>query len=883
MPKRRGVASKVGRETGFAEFDPDGRLRLANQAFLDLVRTGAAAPQDVIGIKRRDLLKQVFESFECFDGTRWPEPGARKSKRSDPVGRAISRWAASEKGAIEARCADGRWYLLTSYPRPDAGMTFVAVDMTEQKTAELAKHDSDEMLRLITDNHPLPVWVADIETGEILYESLAASNLLGRKWDGDRTQFISGYYQHPEDREAVKRLMEDNDILIDHEVEFRRSDGETVWISSNVRRSEYRGRPVFVSGITDVTVRRQRERELVEARELLVDAIESLSEGFALYDRNERLVMCNSRYREMNEPCPHCIEVGKTWSEIVLDSAHAGLFPAAVGREEQWLDEQITDLKTNRYSREMLQSNGRWYSASRTPTREGGFVITRIDVTERTQIVEAQRQADAVLRQVLDACPATIQMTSAVDGRILYRTPATLALFGDARSSKNYYVNARARAEYIARLRQTKAVDDFEVDLIRGNGEIMRALVSSRLIEFQGEEVIVSHTFDLTDRIAMEDELSRQRESLHQSEKMRALGELLAGVAHELNNPLSVVVGQSLLLKETADDDRTRKRAERIGNAADRCARIVKTFLAMARQQPARTVNASLNSMLESALEMAGYAIRASNIDLNLSLSPDLPPVWCDPDQLSQVFINLLVNAEQALQEREGDRRINVITRPNRNGTKVLVEITDNGPGIPEEIRSRIFEPFFTTKEVGSGTGIGLAFCHRIVETQGGSIRVMGNHMGGTTFIVRLPASSTADTGQDGLEDAAAAGDGMAILIIDDEADVAEFIGETLSHDGFEVTHAPSGQQALSELRKRPYAAILSDLKMPGMDGPELFGELKKRYPHLVGKLGFMTGDTMSPRARGFLEASGRPFLEKPIRPAELRDFVLRLRDSVPA
>jgi len=881
MPKRRGVASEVGRETGFAKFDSAGKLSLANQAFLDLIRTEGPGPQDAAGSDCRELLGKVFESFDRLDGAEWPVPQAKKGKKSDLVEQAIARWAASEHGAIEARCTDGRWYLLTSYPKPDGGITFIAVDMTEQKNAELEKHDSDEMLRLITDSHPLPVWVADIETGEILYESLAASNLLGRKWDADKAQFISGYYQRPEDREAVKRLMEENDVLFDHEVEFRKSDGETVWISANVRRSEYRGRPVFVSGISDVTLRRQRERELVEARELLVDAIESLTEGFALYDRNERLVMCNSRYREMNEPCPECIEVGKTWSEIVLDSARAGLFPAAIGREKQWLKEQARELRTNRYSREMLQSNGRWYSASRTPTREGGFVITRIDVTERTQIVEAQRQSDAVLRQVLDACPANIQMTSAVDGRILYRTPATLALFGDAQSSKDYYVNAKDRADYIARLRQTKAVDDLEVDLIRSNGEIMRALISSRLIEFQGEEVVVSQTVDLTDRIAMEDELSRQRDSLHQSEKLRALGELLAGVAHELNNPLSVVVGQSLLLKETAEDDRTRKRAEKIGNAADRCARIVKTFLAMARQQPARTVNASVNDMLESALEMAGYAIRASNIDLSLSLSPDLPPVWCDPDQLSQVFINLLVNAEQALHDRDADRRISVITRPNRKKTKVLIEITDNGPGIPEEIRSRIFEPFFTTKDVGAGTGIGLAFCHRIVETQGGSIRVMANHMGGSTFIVRLPASSSADAGLDGGEDAATFGYGTAILIVDDESDVAEFIGETLSNDGFEVTHAASGHQALSELRKRPYAVILSDLKMPGMDGPELFAELKKRYPHLVGKLGFMTGDTMSPRARGFLEASGRPFLEKPIRPAELRDFVLRLRDEV--
>ncbi|HMB47874.1 MAG TPA: PAS-domain containing protein, partial [Afifellaceae bacterium] len=625
----------MAKDTGFAEFDSRGKLQEANQAFLDLIADDNTAHGDVENQDCQVLLARIFNALDLLDGAPVPDLTTDDPASDEAISQLVSRWATAGEGPLEARATDGRWYLLTSYPRSNGVTTFIALDITERKTAELAQHDSDEMLRLITDSHPLPVWVADIETGEILYESLSASNMLGREWKPGRQQSIVDHYARAEDREAVKRLMLDRDSLFDHEVEFKKADGSTVWISSNVRRSTYRGRPVFVSGIADVTMRRLREQELVQARELLIDAIESLSEGFALYDREERLIMCNNRYREMNEPFPQAIETGRTWSEIVMASARAGLFPAAVGREEEWLKEQTQDLKTNRYSREMLQSNGRWYSASRTPTRDGGFVITRIDVTERTQILEAQRQADAVLRQVLDACPATIQMTSATDGRILYRSPATLALFGDAGTSKNYYADPKDRENYIRRLRQTRAVDDFEVDLIRGNGEIMRGSVSSRLIEFQGEEVVVSHTFDLTDRIALQEELNNQRDSLHQSEKLRALGELLAGVAHELNNPLSIVVGQSLLLKETADDEKTRKRAEKIGNAADRCARIVKTFLAMARQQPAHITNAGVNDIVESALEVAGYAIRASNVELNLSLSPDLPVVWCDPDQLN--------------------------------------------------------------------------------------------------------------------------------------------------------------------------------------------------------------------------------------------------------
>ena len=864
-------------KTGFAVFDADDALLEANQAFLDLAEGNKKTPDHFQGASSIDLLGRAFASFDWLDGDTFPGPDHLDDDGNLAVSYLVEQWAANDEDPVEARGTDSRWHLLTSHPRPGGGTAYIAVDISERKRTEEEQHAVDDMFRLITDRHPLPVWIADVETGEILYESLSASNMLGRTWNADNPQLITDHYANDEDRETVKRLMENRDSLFDYEVEFQKQNGEHFWISANVRRGEFNGRPVFLSGISDVTVRRQREQELTKARELLIDAIESLTEGFALYDKDERLLMCNSRYREMNEPFPDAIEIGRTWSEIVLDSARKGLFPTAVGREQEWLAEQRKELLSQRYSREMIQSNGRWYSASRTPTREGGFVITRIDVTERTQILEAQEESDAVVRQVLDACSAPIQMSS-IDGRILYRTPAAVAMFGDVKSSKDYYADPEQREDYVERLQQARAVDDLEIDLLRANGEIMRAAISSRLIEFQGEDVIVSHSFDLTDRIALQEELSQQRESLHQSEKMRALGELLAGVAHELNNPLSVVVGQSLLLKEMAADEDTLKRAEKIGNAADRCARIVKTFLAMARQQPAEMAHASANDILQDALEMAGYAIRAGGIELTLSLSPDLPAIWCDSAQLSQVFLNLLVNAQQALQDHDEPRRIRVITRPDRWHDQVVVEIVDNGPGIPEEIRSRIFEPFFTTKDVGAGTGIGLAFCHRIVDAQGGTINVRENPGGGSIFVIRLPAAHEAQTAEISVGKPASEAAGLSALVVDDETGVADFIGEVLRHDGFNVTHAQSGHHALAALRKGDFAIILSDLKMPGLDGPQLFDEMMVNFPEEVEKLGFMTGDTMSPSAREFLEDSGRPYLEKPIRPTELREFVSRLR-----
>ncbi len=414
--------------------------------------------------------------------------------------------------------------------------------------------------------------------------------------------------------------------------------------------------------------------------------------------------------------------------------------------------------------------------------------------------------------------------------------------------------------------------------MIRANGDTCWVSVSARLIKYKGTEVIVSHAFDLTDRINMQQELTRQREILHQSEKLSALGELLAGVAHELNNPLSVVVGQSLMLTETAKDEKTKERAEKIGNAADRCARIVKTFLAMARQQPARTTNVNLNEVLEASLEVAGYSMRTSGVDVSLRLSPELPFVWGDPDQLNQIFTNLLINAEQALRGWTGRKRVKIVTRFDAVRNDVVIKVQDTGPGIPEAVRSRIFEPFFTTKEVGEGTGIGLAFCHRIVETHGGTIRAAPvPESGGTAFFVRLPASAQIDEAVEESSEDAGTDKRIRTLVIDDEQDVADLISEILTSDGHEVTIANSGTEALQKIQKHRYTVILSDLKMANLDGPSLFARLQEHHPEMAERVGFITGDTMSPKARNFLDASKRPFLEKPIRPNELREMFMEL------
>lgn len=740
------------------------------------------------------------------------------------------------------------------------------------------RREREQHFRFLIENHPSPVALSDADTGQVIYESPAGARLFGREWTPDRPIDAFTVYVRPEDRAELVRLVREKGEVRDFQTQMKRTDGTSFWASINARLAEFEGRSVVLIGISDQSERIERERELAHAREIMNDAIESLSEGFALYDSEDRLVMCNARYKDMHPASAEHLVPGIKWLDFLRIGAERGQFLRAIGRVDEWLADRAVDRKEYRRNHEFQHSDGRWFSVSNCPTRHGGTVVTRTEITERKRMEAEQRERDALLRQVLDACPVPIQM-SRLDGSVLYRSPAARAMYGETSSTTSYYANKEDREPYVRKLVANGSVDGYEVEMVRADGTTFWGAVSSRVIDFQGEQVIVSNTTDLTDRKLVEAELSRQREALHQSEKLSALGELLAGVAHELNNPLSIVVGQALLLKETAADQAIQERAAKIGNAADRCSRIVKTFLAMARQQPSELKQVDVNDVMENAMEVAGYALRSSDVHVKLKFQGHLPRTMADVDQLSQVFINLVVNAQQALEEVDGERRLTLTTGFDAEAGELFVKVSDNAKGIAEDIRSRIFEPFFTTKEVGSGTGIGLAFCHRIVESHNGSITVESTPGDGTTFLVRLPVAAGAVTDQAKYGAGVVPASGLSVLVIDDEHDVAEMISDILKASGHSVVTAHSGSDALRMLGSKTYDVILSDLKMPDLDGPALFNELKASEPDQIERLAFVTGDTMSPKARKFLVSSGRPYIEKPIRPDELRELLHNLTD----
>jgi len=377
--------------------------------------------------------------------------------------------------------------------------------------------------------------------------------------------------------------------------------------------------------------------------------------------------------------------------------------------------------------------------------------------------------------------------------------------------------------------------------------------------------------FDQTREKSAAEEVAASRESLHQAEKLAALGSMLAGVSHELNNPLAAVIGQAALLGEDLEGTPHADRIAKIRRAADRCARIVQSFLAMARQKAPEYRPVRLNDQIRGAIELTEYHMRAVNIAIDLDLQPDLPTLEADPDQLHQVIVNLLTNARQALETVEGDRRIAIASR--YQGGAVTLTVADNGPGIDPAARQRIFDPFFTTKAVGAGTGIGLSYSLGIVEAHGGTIAIEDSKIG-TRFVVSLPVSDegNADSHAEPAEGARGRG---RVLVIDDEEDVAETLADMLERLGLDVSVAIgglAGQEALA--RGARFDLILSDIRMPDMDGPALYAWIAAERPDLAGAVAFVTGDTMSSHVAGFLADTRCPVLEKPFTPASLGALV---------
>lgn len=423
-----------------------------------------------------------------------------------------------------------------------------------------------------------------------------------------------------------------------------------------------------------------------------------------------------------------------------------------------------------------------------------------------------------------------------------------------------------AAAPHLRELLAGRSVPPFELELVRRDEELIYLEVSAQVIQ-NGIGVKSIHCIarNLTERRRLEQQLL-------QSEKLSAIGQLVAGVAHELNNPLTSVSGYAqLLLRDESLQEEPRQDIEQIHIQAERAAKIVQNLLIFAREHKPERSMVSINEALRSALALQNYQLRVDNIAIGLELDPYLPLTTADYHQLQQVFLNLITNARHAMVQKGGHGTLTLRTRIEHGAAgsdQIQVEVIDTGIGIPERDLQKIFNPFYTTKPVGQGTGLGLSICFGIIKEHDGQIWAESQLGVGTRVVVALPvraepraAPVTPETPPADSEEPDAA---MHVLVVDDEEPVVSLMARLLRDMGHRSTLVTSGEAALEALGRELFDALLCDVKMPGMNGFDLVGVIRERDPDLADRVIFITGDTLSPITRNRIDQSGNLFLAKP-------------------
>ncbi len=414
------------------------------------------------------------------------------------------------------------------------------------------------------------------------------------------------------------------------------------------------------------------------------------------------------------------------------------------------------------------------------------------------------------------------------------------------------------------------------------------------ILSKDGEEILLDITFrvrpeehqaatvhcigrDITHRRELEQELQ-------QTEKLSAIGKLVAGVAHELNNPLTSIIGFSTMLQQDDLPAAYREDLDVIFRQAERARLIVRDLLTFARRFELETEPVDLNDIVHRSLTAVKHELQAKSVQVLTTLDFGLPKTMADPRQLEQVFVNLITNAIQALAQVTTARRIIIETQ--HLDRAIQLRFSDNGPGIPQKIINRIFDPFFSTKDVGEGTGLGLSICFGIILEHKGQIHAENNPDGGATFVINLPINAPVPVNANPLPITVpqpAPLTGLKILAVDDEIPLLKLLHRVLTQQGHNVDTAPDGNSALRRLKEGTYDLVICDMIMPDILGTELYERVSQEYPTMAERFVFITGNVVDRDTRLFLEKSGLPWLSKPFLPSDIETIVRQAVNPSPS
>lgn len=524
------------------------------------------------------------------------------------------------------------------------------------------------------------------------------------------------------------------------------------------------------------------------------------------------------------------------------------------------------------------------------------------DITDRKEIAEKLRATETFLHVIMDSVPDAIFIKD-LEGRYLMANPAALRVLspGDPVRGKvigktDVELLSRKTAEEFTRtdkllFESGKPVTRREEEVTPDGTRTWEAVKVPYLDERGKMRGLIGVSRDITEQLISEGQA-------RQAEKLRSIAQLVAGMAHELNNPLTGVLGYAALALQKAADPATRENLEVVCAQARRAAKIVESLLLFARPKSQAYAAVAMDEVVETALKAEESALSAAGIAVEREVAGSVNPVKGDRQQIEQVLTHLIRNAREAMGEPRGRGRLRVAIRPcgghpqreadsvrGQAGEFVELEVTDSGPGIPVEHREWIFTPFFTTRPVGQGTGLGLAVVHGIIREHDGTVEFREAPGGGASFLIHLPAAPLSPLPAEGASPCAptkmspapaSTVSPLLVYVVEDEAMIRRFLTVLLKNEGHAVAAFSRGEEVLESLKKaapRPDLVFL-DVRMPGMEGTEVFSRLAAFSPHLAKRVVFCTGDVMDPDIQALIAQHGNVAMAKPFEPEKLKAVI---------
>jgi len=599
---------------------------------------------------------------------------------------------------------------------------------------------------------------------------------------------------------------------------------------------------------------------LVDLLQAAADIVAALPDAVVVTGTDRRVLAANQAGADMLG-----WQAGEVVGQAIADNVSPGERSHVASREDRVLSGEMQRYETRIVNHRT--SEERDVAVSSGPFRMQGEIIGTVatlrDITEPKRAQETLARSEARYRHLVESASDAI-VTLDANGRFTTVNHAAENISGYKRDELvgQWFAPMLPDDDLpkaLAHFQQALAGETglFESQFYRKDGEVRT--ISITYSTPQKDEEVLCLIRDVTDQKMLQ-------EQLIQSEKMSAIGQLVSGVAHELNNPLAGISAfAQLLLAEKRFPPDQRTAAETIYSEARRASRIVQNLLTFARQHKAEKVPTEINQVLDDTLELRGYELRVRGIDVRREYDETLPDTMADAHQLQQVFLNLITNAEQAMEQRDGHHhRLTVRTR--RNADSIRIEIEDTGAGIPANLIERIFNPFFTTKPTGSGTGLGLSISLGIVREHEGRIWAENPPQTGARFVVEVPITEPRSSGEHASvpQVPTVGSDRLRVLVVDDEASVRVSLQRYLAGKGHEVETTASGEDALVRLKASKYDAVIVDMRMPDLSGEQLFERLRSNDPSHAERVIFTTGDLVNEQMRRFLDGTGRPCVAKP-------------------